>query len=86
MGRESALRITASLFFLVVLLSYVPFVFGWLGLEYLLLVCSMSAVVFFFTIRLSKSRTPEEGRFAMRGIYLSILLGMLVFLGSMFFA
>lgn len=85
-GRESALRITASLFFLVVLLSYVPFVFGWLGTGYLFLVCGISIVVILFTIRLLKSRTPAEGRSAMRGIYLSITLGMLVFIGSLFFS
>jgi geranylgeranylglycerol-phosphate geranylgeranyltransferase len=85
LGRESALRITAFLLLLVVLLSYVPFMFGWLGTGYLLLVVGLSIVVVFFTIRLLRSRTSEEGRSAMRGIYLSITLGLLVFLVSLFF-
>jgi len=85
LGREAALRITAALFILVVLLSYVPFVFGWLGMFYVLMVCALSPVVVLFTIRLLRSRTPEEGRTAMRGIYLSILLGMLVFIAAQFF-
>ncbi|MGB8983401.1 MAG: UbiA family prenyltransferase [Anaerolineales bacterium] len=82
LGREAALRITASLFIVVVLLSYAPFVFGWLGVLYVLMVCALSPVVVLFTIRLLGSRTPEEGRAAMRGIYLSILLGMLVFIAA----
>jgi len=85
LGREAAVRITASLFILVVLLSYAPFIFGWLGMLYVLMICAMSPVVVLFTIRLLRSRTPEEGRAAMRGIYLSILLGMLVFIAAQFF-
>lgn len=84
MGRSAALRITAVLFVLVVVLSYIPFVLGWLSVSYLLLICAMNVSVIFFTIRLLKSQTPEEGRSAMRGIYLGILLGLLVFLGIQF--
>jgi geranylgeranylglycerol-phosphate geranylgeranyltransferase len=86
MGRDLALRITASLFILVALLSYIPFVFGWLEVGYLLLVSAINIVVILFTIRLLRSQTPEEGRSAMRGIYLSILFGMLAFIGGQFLA
>ncbi|HEX9331289.1 MAG TPA: UbiA family prenyltransferase [Anaerolineales bacterium] len=85
MGRDTALRITASLFILVILLSYIPFIFGWLGRSYLILVCIMNVTVILFTIRLLRSRTSEEGRSAMRGIYLGILFGMLAFIGGQFF-
>ena len=38
-----------------------------------------------FTIRLLKSKTPEEGRGAMRRIYLGVLLGVLAFIiGKLF--
>ncbi len=84
LGRPTALRITAFLFILVVLLSYVPFVFGWLGLSYLLLVSAINIVVVLFVARLLRSQTPEEGRSAMRGIYMSILFGMLLFIGGQF--
>ncbi len=84
LGRDMALRITALLFVLVALLSYVPFVLGWMEVSYLLLVCAINIAVIFFTIRLLKSQTSEEGRSAMRGIYLSILFGILVFNGVQF--
>jgi geranylgeranylglycerol-phosphate geranylgeranyltransferase len=83
-GRNLALRITALLFVLVALLSYIPFVLGWMEGSYLLLVCAINVAVIFFTIRLLKSQTSEEGRSAMRGIYLSILFGILVFNGVQF--
>ncbi|HLO33146.1 MAG TPA: UbiA family prenyltransferase [Anaerolineales bacterium] len=84
MGRDKALDISAFLFLLVVLLSYVPFGSGWLGMSYLLLVCVMDVTVIFFTLRLLKSRTSAEGRSAMRGIYLGILFGMLAFIAGQF--
>jgi geranylgeranylglycerol-phosphate geranylgeranyltransferase len=86
LGRDSALRITGFLFILVALLSYVPLILGWLGVTYLLLVCVMNIAVILFTIRLLRSQTSGEGRSAMRGIYLSILFGMLAFIVGEFFA
>ena len=84
LGRNPALRITASLFILVALLSYIPFVLGWLKASYLLLVCAINIAVILFTLRLLRSQTSDEGRSAMRGIYLSILFGMLLFIGAQF--
>lgn len=84
LGRNTALQITAFLFALVILLSYVPLIMGWTGQSYLLLVCVMNVAVIFFTIRLVRSQTSDEGRSAMRGIYMSILVGMLAFLGIQF--
>jgi len=40
---------------------------------------------FFFTGKLLKSQTPEEGRSSMREIYLGILFGMLAFMITRFF-
>lgn len=85
LGRSAALHLTASLFILIALLSYIPFIFGWLGVSYLLLVSAINSVVIFFTIKLFRSQTPEVGRSAMRGIYISITIGMLIFIGSLFF-
>ena len=85
LGRQAALRITASLFILIALLSYLPFVFGWMAADYLLLVCTINLAVILFTRKLLRSQTSGEGRSAMRGIYLSIVFGMVAFIGSCFF-
>jgi geranylgeranylglycerol-phosphate geranylgeranyltransferase len=80
LGRNYALRISGVLFALVACVSFVPFLLGWLGIGYLILVSILSLALIFFTTRLLKSRTPEEGRSMMRRIYLLPLFGMLVFI------
>jgi len=84
-GRSFALTISGILFGLVVLVSLVPVIFGWLGVSYLLMILIMDTLIVIFTIRLVRSRTSEEGVRAMRGIYLGALVGMLAFIAGQFF-
>ena len=79
-GRSYALRISAVLFALVVGVTLVPAWMGWLGASYLAMILITDSMIVLFTARLLKSRTPEEGRKAMRGIYLGALVGLLAFL------
>jgi len=80
MGRNFALAISSSLFGLVILISFIPIIFGWLGASYLLMIFIMDLLIIVFAIRLLKSKTPQEGRSSMRGIYLGALFGMLAFI------
>jgi geranylgeranylglycerol-phosphate geranylgeranyltransferase len=84
-GRDFALRISGFLFVLVVLISLVPVLFGWLGISYLVMICITDIVIGVFTVKLLKSKTPEEGRWCMRRLYLGVLLGLLAFIAGMFF-
>lgn len=79
-GRSRALTISAVLFGLVIAVSLVPFIFGWLGVVYLVMIVVMDGLVVNFSLRLLSSNTPEAGRAAMRGIYLAASAGMLAFL------
>lgn len=79
-GRQTALRISAGLFGLVVVLSVLPSIWGGLGLPYLLPIALMDLLIIFFVRRLLGSQTPAEGRWAMRRLYLSASLGLLAFL------
>ena len=79
-GRSYALRISAAVFALVVVVTLVPAWLGWLGASYLAMILITDSMIVLFTTRLLKSRTPEEGRRAMRGIYLGALVGLLAFL------
>jgi geranylgeranylglycerol-phosphate geranylgeranyltransferase len=79
-GKQTALRISAGLFGLVVALSVLPIIWGGLGLSYLLPIALMDLLIIFFVGRLLRSRTPAEGRWARRGLYLSASLGLLAFL------
>jgi geranylgeranylglycerol-phosphate geranylgeranyltransferase len=84
-GREYALRLSSVLFSLVILVSWIPVLLGWMGISYLVLITITDLLILAFTIRLWRSDTPEEGRRAMRGIYLGALFGLLAaILGQVF--
>lgn len=84
-GKSTALRISGGLFVIIVLISLLPFLLGWMGILYLILVSITGAITLASAWRLMSSQTPEEGRRSMRWIYLSALFAMLVFIGSQFF-
>ena len=71
------IRVSSSLFGLVVLISFIPVIFGWLGISYLVLISITDLIIIVFTIRLLKSKTPEAGRWLMRRICLGALFGLL---------
>ncbi|MEI7645309.1 MAG: UbiA family prenyltransferase [Chloroflexales bacterium] len=77
-GRQTALRISGTLFGLVVALTLLPW--GALGLAYRIPILLTDLLIGFFVIRLLRSQTPAAGRRSMRGLYLSGSLGLLAFL------
>jgi geranylgeranylglycerol-phosphate geranylgeranyltransferase len=76
-GRRFALRISATLFSLVILVSWIPVLWGWAGASYLVLIGITDALILVYTVRLLRSGTSVQGRKAMRGIYLGALFGVL---------
>ena len=85
-GRPFAIRLASSLFFLVVLISFVPVVLGWMGTLYLVLILITSFFTILFSIRLLRSQTLDQGKTSLRGIYLGALFGMLAFIIGKVFA
>ena len=85
-GKRMAVRLSALLFGLMIVLTFVPVVWGGLGWLYLAPILLTDVVLVFFVIRLLKSQTPAVGRRAMRGLYISASLGLLAFLIGSFFA
>ncbi len=79
-GKQAALRLSGVLFGVVILLSFAPLLWGGLGLRYLITISLTDVLIVFFGARLLRSRTPAEGRWAMRGLYLSASFGLLAFL------
>jgi geranylgeranylglycerol-phosphate geranylgeranyltransferase len=84
-GRKFALVLSSLFFGLVILISLVPILFHWLGISYLIMIFITDTILIIFTMRLLKSRTPQEGRRSMRQIYLGTLFGMLAFMIGQFF-
>ena len=79
-GKRFALRMTVSLWSLVILLSGLPIWMGWLGVSYLVMIVITDGVMVYFSIRLLQSQTPQSGRKAMRGAYIGATIGILAFL------
>ena len=76
-GKRFALRISIILWGLVILMSLLPILMGWLGTGYLVTILIMDGVLVVFSIRLWKSQTPEAGRKAMRGAYIGSTIGII---------
>ena len=84
-GKGFALRISGAVFFLLVLISFVPYLFGWLGITYLIIISLADAITIFSTVKLLGSKTPAEGRRYMRWIYIGALIAMLAYITAQFF-
>jgi geranylgeranylglycerol-phosphate geranylgeranyltransferase len=84
-GKVAALRISGLLFAGVILLTFLPLFLGETSLAYLVPIAFIDIVIAVFSVRLVRSRTPHEGRRAMRVLYISASLGLLVFLITRFF-
>jgi geranylgeranylglycerol-phosphate geranylgeranyltransferase len=79
-GKQTALRISGALFGATVLLTFLPAALGERSPAYLIPIALTDLLIVYFTRRLLHSRTPAEGRRAMRALYLGASLGLLAFL------
>jgi geranylgeranylglycerol-phosphate geranylgeranyltransferase len=73
-GRRAALSLVTALFASFMVLGTVPFISGWLGWPYLVLMIAADITVAFLVIRLWRSSSPKEGRGIQRTLYLTMML------------
>lgn len=86
MGRKVSLNISSVLFSLVILISFIPICYSWLGISYLIMILISDVIIFLSTLKLQRSRTSEEGHFCIKQIYRGALLGLLTFIiGQLYF-
>ncbi len=78
-GKEKALRLSAFIFVLVILLSLIPFFLKWFNIIYLLPIGIMDFFIGFSTYKLVRSKN-EEGRKYIRLLYVGATFGLVVFL------
>jgi len=78
-GRDYALRMSGVWLTAFFLLTPVPFLVGWLGYDYLLLMTATDLWMIYCTMRLMRSQTIAEGRNQIRRLYLSWGLFVIVF-------
>ncbi|PKK83781.1 MAG: prenyltransferase [candidate division Zixibacteria bacterium HGW-Zixibacteria-1] len=78
-GRDTALRISIYIFFLVVFLTSIPIIMNWFSTIYLIPFVVMDSAIVYSSIRLLKAG-DVEGRKYIRWIYLGSTLGLLIFI------
>ena len=70
-GKVYALRLSVGILAVFILLTFLPFFMGWLGYSYLPLILAADLLMALFSYRLIRSNTIEEGRSAIRQLYLT---------------
>ncbi|MCG3141723.1 MAG: 1,4-dihydroxy-2-naphthoate octaprenyltransferase [Anaerolineae bacterium] len=76
-GQETALRFSAAIFLLVIVISIVPFVLGWMEWLYVTPFLFMDGVILFSTNKLLNPKLANRRRY-IRWIYLSASLAILI--------
>ncbi|HEY9076226.1 MAG TPA: UbiA family prenyltransferase [Anaerolineaceae bacterium] len=79
-GKHFAVRTAVACWVGVILLGLLPVWIGTQGWLYLTFILATDVLIVIFSIRLLQSKTPAEGRRAMRGVYLGATLCVLAFL------
>ena len=78
-GASVALKISVSIFFLVILLSFIPFIINWFSIYYLIAIGIMDVSIFYSSLNLLKSKN-SNGRKYIRLLYLGATAGLIVFI------
>lgn len=78
-GSENALKISAVIFFLVTVVSCLPYLLGWIEWVYAFPVLLMDIVILYSTMKLLDSRIVNR-RVYIRWIYMSGLIAILIFI------
>ena len=78
-GASVALKISVSIFFLVILLSFIPFIINWFSIYYLISIGIMDVSIFYSSLILLKSKNGK-GRKYIRLLYLGATTGLIVFI------
>jgi geranylgeranylglycerol-phosphate geranylgeranyltransferase len=78
-GETIALKISSSIFYFVIMLSFLPFIIKWFPIVYLIPIGIMDISIAYPTYRLLDTKS-EDRRKLIRGIYLGATFGIIVFL------
>lgn len=81
-GREFAMRLSATLFAVVIALSFLPYAAEWLGEFYLAIIIPTDILVAYLVLKMVNSRTQEEGRRRTRQLYLTMVAFVVAFIAS----
>ena len=83
-GRAFAMRVSGLLLALFIALSLVPYLTGWLGTAYLVMVVVVDLAVAALGVSLVRSKTTKEGRKRGRQLYITLTLFIAALIVSRF--
>ena len=78
-GRDRAMTVAGIMFAIFFALTFVPFLAGWLGYDYLVLVLVMDIIMVWCAVTLIKTPVVEEGRRQMVRLYMAWGIFVIVF-------
>ncbi|MDD1772261.1 MAG: UbiA family prenyltransferase [Methanomassiliicoccales archaeon] len=79
-GRTFAMYCVSFLFAIFIAASALPYIFGWLGSYYLVLILTADLIITVLVAKLWKAKTPEEGRGVQRALYLTLMFFIIMIL------
>jgi geranylgeranylglycerol-phosphate geranylgeranyltransferase len=80
-GRKAAMRLSGALFAAFIVISFIPFLAGWLGPLYLGMVsCVDIAIIVLFILLSTRNGRIKEERMIVRFLYITMLLFIISFL------
>jgi geranylgeranylglycerol-phosphate geranylgeranyltransferase len=80
MGKPFALRTAVAMWGMVIVLGWLPVIFRWMGLSYLVTILAVDALIVYQSIRLLRTDDVSTQRRCMKGIYIGATLVVLAFL------
>ncbi len=78
--KNIALIISSVLYMVFILISFIPYVMGWVDQNYLIIVSLIDIGLLYFVGRLLKSKTSSEGRKRVRHLYYTVLFLLIAFI------
>ncbi len=78
-GQEKAIKVSVSIFSMVVPLTLFPFLMNWFSAEYLIAFILMDTVILYSSVKLLKANCSGKRRY-LRWIYLGSTAGLIVFI------
>jgi geranylgeranylglycerol-phosphate geranylgeranyltransferase len=78
-GKQTALRVSVGAWSLVIVLSFLPVLMGWLGMVYLIFILVTDGLILYSSIRLLRSQDDRTSRRILRITYLGATLGLVAF-------
>lgn len=79
-GRQTALQISSGLFAAMILVTLTPILFSHPPLSYLMPIAGLDIIVIVYSRKLLRSSSPQEGRRAMRVMYLAATVCLVVYI------